>query len=127
MELEHGLRQIDFLPLINVVFLLLIFFMLTLGFIAQPGIKVNLPRAITSEAIKFDNLEILITKENGIYLNRNAVTIQELKNIFNLAAKRKQAVLIKADKSASLGILVEIWDMARDIGISGINIATNQK
>ena len=45
MELEHGLRQIDIAPLIDMVFQLLIFFMLTSSFIMQPGIKVNLPKA----------------------------------------------------------------------------------
>ena len=53
MEVEHGLRQIDIAPLIDMVFQLLIFFMLTSSFVVQPGIKVNLPKAVTSEVVKF--------------------------------------------------------------------------
>ena len=127
MELEHGLKQIDIAPLIDIVFQLLIFFMLTSSFLMQPGIKVNLPKAITSEAVSSENIEILITNESVTYLNNRVVTMQELKKLFAQAAKRNQSILIRADKRASLGRVVEIWDMARDLGISQINIATNQE
>ncbi|HBU08785.1 MAG TPA: biopolymer transporter ExbD, partial [Candidatus Omnitrophica bacterium] len=50
MELEHGLGQIDITPLIDMVFQLLIFFMLTSSFIVQSGIKVNLPKAVSAQA-----------------------------------------------------------------------------
>jgi len=127
MELEHGLKQIDIAPLIDIVFQLLIFFMLTSSFVMQPGIKVNLPKAVTSEVVKFENIDILITSENVTYLNGKVVTTSELKTLLKQAAGRNQTILIKADKRASLGRVVEIWDMARDLGITQINIATNQE
>ena len=127
MELEHGLKQIDIAPLIDIVFQLLIFFMLTSSFVMQPGIKVNLPKAVTSEVVKFENIDILITSENVTYLNGKVVTTSELKTLLKQVASRDQTILIKADKRASLGRVVEIWDMARDLGITQINIATNQE
>jgi len=127
MELEHGLKQIDIAPLIDIVFQLLIFFMLTSSFIMQPGIKVNLPKAVTSEVVKYENIELLISAENIVYFNGKVITTSELSNLIKQAAKRNQAVLIKADKRASLGRVVEIWDMCRDLGIAQINIATNQE
>lgn len=127
MELEHGLKQIDIAPLIDMVFQLLIFFMLTSSFIMQPGIKVNLPKAVTSEVVKFENIEIVISSENVTYLNGKVITTQELKNLLGQVAKKKQSILIKADRRASLGRVVEIWDMCRDSGIAQINIATNQE
>jgi len=127
MELEHGLKQIDIAPLIDMVFQLLIFFMLTSSFIMQPGIKVNLPKAVTSEVIKNENIEIIISSENVIYLNGKVTSLEELKSLFKQVAQRKQSILIKSDRRASLGRIVEIWDMARDIGVSQINIATNQE
>lgn len=126
MELEHGLKQIDIAPLIDVVFQLLIFFMLTSSFVMQPGIKINLPKAVTSEVIKYENIEILVTSESVTYLNGKVVTTAELKSLLKEAAKRDQTVLIKADKRAPLGRVVEIWDLSRDLGITQINIATNQ-
>lgn len=127
MELEHGLKQIDIAPLIDIVFQLLIFFMLTSSFVIQPGIKVNLPNAVTSEVIKSENVEIIVSSESVTYLNGKVVTMQELRNLFKAVAKRKQTILIRADKRASLGKVVEIWDFARDSGVSQINIATNQE
>lgn len=128
IELEHGLRQIDIAPLIDMIFQLLIFFMLTSSFIIQqPGIKINLPKAITSENIKYENIELIISNENIIYLNGKVVTTKELKSLFTEVAKRKQAILIKADRGASLGRVVEVWDMCRDLGVREVNIATIQQ
>ncbi|MCU0652345.1 MAG: biopolymer transporter ExbD [Candidatus Omnitrophica bacterium] len=127
MKLEHGLKQIDIAPLIDIVFQLLIFFMLTSSFIMQPGIKVNLPKAATSEVVRPENIEIIVSGENVTYLNGKVITTVELKNILRQAAKRDQSILIKADRRASLGRVVEIWDQARDLGLTQINIATNQE
>ena len=124
-ELKKG--QLDIAPLIDVVFLLLIFFMLTSSFIFQPGIKVNLPKAVTSEALHEKSLVILITNSDVIYLNDRAITTKELNSRLRIAAKEKKPLLIKADRRASMGKIVEIWDMCRDTGISQINIATSQE
>ncbi|MBM3244227.1 MAG: biopolymer transporter ExbD [Candidatus Omnitrophica bacterium] len=127
MKLEHGLKQIDIAPLIDVVFQLIIFFMLTSSFVMQPGIKVNLPKAVTSEVVKSQNIEVLVSGENVTYFDGKVVTAKELKALLKQAEKRNQSILIKADKRASLGRVVEIWDLARDFGIAQVNIATNQE
>jgi biopolymer transport protein ExbD len=127
MKLEHGLRQIDIAPLIDMVFQLIIFFMLTSSFVMQPGIKVNLPKAVTSEAVKYENIEIVVSSENVAYFSGKVITTDELKSLLKQAAKRKQSVLIKSDRHAALGRVVEIWDLARDLGIAQVNIATNQE
>lgn len=126
-ELEHGLKSIDIAPLIDMVFQLLIFFMLTSTFVMQPGIKVNLPKAVTSEVVKTENVEVSISSENVIYINGKVITAQELKVLLKQTAKKNGSILIKADRRASLGRIVEVWDTCRDLGISQINIATNQE
>lgn len=127
MELEHGLKQIDIAPLIDIVFQLLIFFMLTSSFVMHSGIKVSLPKALTSEALKYENIQIMITGDNAIYLNGRVTAMKDLKPLIKEAAGKNKAILIKADSKAPLGIVVEIWDMARDSGISQINIATDKE
>jgi biopolymer transport protein ExbD len=127
IEIEKGLKQIDIAPLIDVVFLLIIFFMLTSSFVLQPGIKVKLPRAVTSEVIGQESVSITVSAENVIYLFDKVVTLKELKkNLENLKVK-KIPILIKADRRASLGRVVEIWDLCRQLGIEGVNIATYQE
>ena len=126
LKLERTLRTIDIAPLIDVVFLLLIFFMLTSSFIFQPGIKVNLPSAITSEMLSEENAVVNITAENLIYYNHKLVTIKELTAVLKKIASARLPVLIKADRKASLGRIVEVWDICRQKGVSQVNIATNQ-
>jgi len=126
LKLERTLRTIDIAPLIDVVFLLLIFFMLTSSFIFQPGIKVNLPRAITSEMLSEDSAIINITAENLIYYRQKLVTSRELNSVLKEIASARLAVLIRSDRRASLGRIVEVWDMCRQEGVRQVNIATTQ-
>lgn len=124
-HLQKG--QIDIAPLVDVMFLLLIFFMLTSNFILQPGIQVRLPKAVTSEIVRSENLVISITAQDLIYMDRKPIEIGPLIDEIKKAQRDKSDVLIKADIGASLGRIVEIWDLCREIGISQVNIATNQK
>lgn len=117
VELEHGLRQIDITPLIDMVFQLLIFFMLTSSFIMQSGIKVNLPKAVTAEPAREENVIISISRENVLYLDKKVLTNRELREVLSRAQKDKIPVLIMADQYANLGRVVEVWDMARDLGV----------
>jgi len=125
-KLEHGLEQIDIAPLIDIIFQLLIFFMLSSSFTFQSGITVKLPKAVTSDVIKEENLIVTITSENVTYLNGKIVTLKELTEKLNAIDKTKRPLLIKADRRASVGRIVDIWDLCRNLGIEKINIATNQ-
>ncbi len=124
LKIEKG--TVDLTPLINVFFLLLIFFMFTSSFIFQPGIRVSLPRAVTSEVIQEEGAVLIITKGGKIYLGDREVSSDELSSKLRLIAKGKGALLIKADRDASLGRVVEIWDMCRREGIQQISIATDK-
>ena len=125
-QLEKGSSTIDIAPLIDIVFQLLIFFMLTSSFIFQPGIKINLPKAVTSEVLHEQNLIITITAENLIYFDDKALTLTELnKKLTKEIISSKKPLLIKADRRAMLARVVEVWDLCRAAGISQVNIATN--
>ena len=114
-------------PLIDVMFNLLIFFMLTSNFVFQPGIKVSLPKAITSEVINSENLIVTVTGQDLLFLNDKPITVTELVSKLKEAHQESRSLLLKADTNASLGRVVEIWDLCRELGIPQINIATNQK
>lgn len=122
LKIEKGM--LDLTPLVNVFFLLLIFFVFTSSFIFQPGIKVNLPKAVTSEVAPQENVVIIIAKDDKIYLSDREITEDELLSSLRIIAKEKTPLLIKADSRSSLGRIVEIWDMCRREGISQVNIAT---
>jgi biopolymer transport protein ExbD len=124
LKIEKGM--IDLTPMVNVFFLLFIFFLFTSSFIFQPGIKVSLPKAVTSEVMQLDNVTIIVTKDDKIFLEDRQITTEELAGRLKILAKEKMGLLIKADSRAPLGRIVEIWDACRREGVSQINIATNQ-
>ena len=124
LKIEKGM--VDLTPLVNVFFLLFIFFLFTSSFIFQPGIKVNLPKAVTSEVIQQDSVVMTITKDDKVYLNEREISQDEIASNLKLLAKARAPLLIKADGKASLGRVVEIWDMCRNEGVLQVNIATNR-
>jgi len=121
-RIEAGLRQIDIVPLIDCVFLLLVFFMLTSSFVDTPGINVKLPKTITSDEVGPRSLTVVISSEDIIYLGSKPHTTSEVEDI--LKNEPYDSLFIKADRNASLGVVVEVWDMCKRLGIERIGIAT---
>lgn len=123
-KMEKGM--VDMTPLINIFFLLFIFFLFTSSFIFQPGIKVSLPKALTSEVIQQEGVVVTVTRDDKIYLNDRQITEKELVSNLRLLAREKTPLLIKADSKASLGRIVEVWDTCRSEGVLQVNIATSK-
>ena len=121
-RIEAGLRQIDIVPLIDVVFLLLVFFMLTSSFVDIPGISIKLPKALTSEEINRRSLTIAVSSEDIIYIANKPHTMQEIEEFFK--SGRYDSIFIKADRDSSLGVVVEVWDVCKRFDIEKIGIAT---
>jgi len=126
-------------PLIDIVFLQMIFFMLTSAFVFQPGVKVHLPKAVTADLIREESLEITISKAGHLTLGSRVVTLQELRSRLGMGGgpkvsrswaaslPKEQPLLIRADRQAPLGRVVEVWDLCRGLGISQVNIATSDE
>jgi biopolymer transport protein ExbD len=119
---QAGLTQIDIAPLIDCIFQLLIFFMLTSSFISIPGINVKLPRAITSEDINPQALSIVISSEDIIYVLDKPVLLKDMEKLIKTG--KYKAIFIKSDRDASLGTVVSVWDICKKLGIEKIGIAT---
>jgi len=120
----------DLTPLIDTVFLLLIFFMVSTSFAAiRYGIKVNLPTATTAREKVEQNIIISITKDNHIYLGKKWVKEKDLVNLLKkeLTTYKKDIVIINADKETRHGKVVEIMDLARQAGITKLGILTTQE
>ena len=118
--------DMDITPMIDITFLLLIFFMLTSSFVFQPGIRVNLPRAVTSEVLHKELLIVTVTENNQVFINERPVDGDELVSRITLAARDDQPLLIRADKRSEMGKVIEIWDLCRRVDVRQINIATTQ-
>jgi len=121
-RIESGLRQIDIAPLIDCIFILLIFFMLTSSFMVIPGINVKLPKAFTSEGLDARSLTIVISSEDIMYLESKPYTIKEIENFIKKGSY--SSIFIRADRDASLGTWIGIYDACRKLGVERISIAT---
>ncbi len=124
-KFEEGLKQIDIAPLIDIVFQLLIFFMLTSQFVVQLGFPVNLPKAATSELLRKIQITLVLTKEGVIYYKGKPISLKDLEVLLN--KNKEYSVFVKADKYAKFEDVVKIWDLCRKIGVKRIHIATQKK
>jgi len=129
MEFERRKKistDLNIAPLIDVVFLLLIFFMLTANFIIQPGIKLVLPSAASSKLHQDENIVIFITKDNDLYLNETSIALESLLEELKprIHASKKKIVVIKADEKINLGLAVKVMDIAKQAEAEGVVIST---
>jgi biopolymer transport protein ExbD len=117
---------VDIAPLIDTVFLLLLFFMLTYSTAVQSSIHVTLPKAKTSQTQTGNGVTITLTKDHLIYWQDEAVSESELERRLREVGD-DQVILIRADRHAYVDRLMALWDLCRTIGISKVHIATLQQ
>jgi len=133
MQFKRKQRAIvppDITPLIDVVFLLLIFFMLSTTFIINPGININLPKS-SAEEIKMEKKKIIviISRDREIYVEDKKVDMDVLKVMFDEMAKtsKESTVIISADEETSHGVVVSVMDMAKLSGVTRLAIETEPR
>ncbi len=114
------------ISLTDIVLLLLIFFLLSSSFFIQPGIKVNLPKAITGQVESKDRIYLTITKKETIYLNSQQILKSELGEKLTVLLKNQpeKLVVIQADRDLTLKTAIEIVDIAKLAGAEKFMIAT---
>ena len=113
---------INIAPLMDVLFLLLIFFMVTSTFVEQPNIELDLPSTKYSETGKVEKLQLIITRYGNIYLQNEIVSMNELENVLrNIATQMEDKTLVlKADKNVPYGIVIKVMDAAKGAGMRKI-------
>ena len=124
---EKAEERPDLTPMIDVVFQLLIFFMVTAVFAITPGLDIKLPEAEEAQAPEKENLFIVVDQDGNMKLNHQTVTFANLKN--RLEEKRRlldntTIIIIQGDERATHGQIVQIMDIAKQVGILDQVIAT---
>ena len=125
--LENKLvAQFSFASLPDIVMLLLIFFLLSSSFVAQPGIKVQLPKAETAENPVDRNITVTLTEQGQIFLNAEQVTLQTLgqKVASVLGSVEDKTVVLRADRQVTLQSTVQVIDVVKAAGATHFLIAT---
>lgn len=119
----------NYSSLTDIVFLLLIFFLLSSSFIVQSGIKVRLPTSHQEEIKPRETVSITLTAEGLYYFNDRQTTLQELPALLQQSWQQygDQIVELKADGAAEISQLVAAMDMAKIVGYERLSIATERK
>jgi len=127
MGADEDEAAIDLTPMLDVVFIMLIFFIVTASFIKEAGIDVNRPDAPTAEKVQDANILIAISSNDEIWIDRRLIDPRAVRaNIERLHAENpKGSVVIQADKKSTNEMLVVVMDAARSAGVFNVSIAAN--
>lgn len=128
-RIRHNHTHMNIAPLVDVVFLLLLFFMLTSHLVQEPAINVKLPESRAAEPESMMIKTITITKENEIYFMDKKLALESLnKSIAQAVTEPENDVLrIRADKDVNIGFLVKVIDEVRSAGIKNFSITTERR
>lgn len=118
--------EINLTQLIDVVLLLLIFFMISTSFVAQPGISIKLPQARTSDTHRGDATRITLTATGLLFVGDRKVKWEALASALRGERENNEQgfLVIKADTSVEHGSVVRVMDAAKQVGFERIAIAT---
>ncbi|MEX0950864.1 MAG: biopolymer transporter ExbD [Gammaproteobacteria bacterium] len=119
---------VNLTPLIDMVFILLIFFLVTASFTKEAGIDVDRPSAQTAERQERGNLIIAVTQAGEIWIDNQQVDIRAVRaHVERLHAQNPEGtVIVMADKNSRSGMMVDVMDQVRLAGVENIAIAANR-
>jgi len=119
--------EINLTPMLDVTFIMLIFFIVTASFVKESGIDVNRPGAATAEKKERGNILVAITEQGQVWIDKRPVDVRAVRaNIERLHAENPQgSVVIQADKNSKNGLLVSVMDAAREAGVYNVSIAAS--
>ena len=122
---EADESEINLTPMLDVVFIMLIFFIVTASFVKESGIDISRPNAATAEVKEKGNILIAISETGEIWIDKRRVDVRAVRaNIERLHAENPQgSVVIQADTDSKNGLLVQVMDAARQAGVFNVSIA----
>ena len=125
---EDSSADIDMTPMLDIVFIMLIFFIVTTSFVKESGITVSRPSAATATQQKNAGIYVAIRPNGEIWIDKRVVDVRAVRaNIERLRLENPEGgVVIQADKGAQAGILVKVMDQVRLAGVTNISIAAKE-
>jgi biopolymer transport protein ExbD len=118
--------QIDMTSMLDIVFIMLIFFIVTSSFVRESGVEVNRPQASNSTTQKDTSIFVAVTSENQIYIDKRVVDKERVQPALEqlIVEQPNASLVIQADELAFNGTVIAVMDAAKSAGISQIALAT---
>ncbi|MCI6257618.1 MAG: biopolymer transporter ExbD [Spirochaetia bacterium] len=129
---SHLKANVDLIPMIDIVFQLILFFLVSTTFAILPGIKVNLPESSTAKGEAKAGITITVKASGIMYFNDRQVTFETLDEClekFDTEEKPRSEypVTLEADSEVTNGTIVTVFDVLRKNGFSAVNLRTSKK
>lgn len=126
---DEAQAEIDLTPMLDVVFIMLIFFIVTASFVKEAGIEVNRPEASTSNPKENVNILVAVSANNEIWIDQRRVDERSVRSIIERmhAENPKGAVVVQADAKSTTDTVTAVIDAARAVGIVDVSLATDDK
>ncbi len=123
---DDGPGEIDLTPMLDVVFILLIFFIVTSVFVTEAGIDVSKPQASTAEPKSKDLILIAVTSDGEVWMNGEVIDPRFIRSEFELrlADAPNSSVVIQGDENATNEMVMAIMRAAREAEIASVSIST---
>lgn len=121
--------QVDLTPMLDIVFIMLIFFIVTSSFVRESGIEVDRPSATNIVSQDKAGIHVAVTANNDIYIDKRMVDAERVQATLEvlLVEKPNSGLVIQADERAHSGIVVKVMDAAKSAGIESIALAAEAK
>lgn len=128
VDLDEEEAGINITPMLDIVFIMLIFFIVTTSFVKETGIEVNRPNAQTAVRNERGNILIAITESGDIWIDKRKIDVRAVRaNVERMLAERPEgAVIVQADKFSRAGIMVTVMDQVRLAGVENVSIAASK-
>lgn len=125
VNLDEEEADINMTPMLDIVFIMLIFFIVTTSFVKEAGIEVNRPDAQTAVRNERGNILIAITESGDIWMDKRKIDVRAVRaNVERMLAERPEgAVIVQADKFSQAGVMVTVMDQVRLAGVENVSIA----
>ncbi|EPS3431493.1 ExbD/TolR family protein [Vibrio alginolyticus] len=120
---------IDMTPMLDIVFIMLIFFIVTTSFVKEAGLEVNRPTASSAQTVKKGNIMVAVGAAGDVWVDKRRIEVDAVRaNIERLRAESPDgAVVIQADTEANAGVVVKVMDQIKMAGVENISIAATNK
>ena len=124
---EEQSGAIDLTPMLDVVFIMLIFFIVTASFVKEAGIQVMKPQAVMAEKIPNAKILIAVSSNNELWVDKNRIDKRQVKASIErlLAENPKGAVVVQADLESNAETVALVLDAARDAGATDIKLSSD--
>ena len=125
---DDSASEINISPLIDVVFILLIFFIVTTVFVEETGVDVNKPRAASAEDLEKNSILIAVTANGQVYQGGRSIGVSGVRSVVSAMLEENEdtPVIIQGDTNANHGLIVDVIDAAKIAGAKVVNLATSK-